>query len=80
MPTLTFKVPLELAKKLEMVSSIRRVPKSKFIREALRAALRKEKGKPSLFEQMEGSLGCFAGKSDLATNPKYLKNFGKWRR
>jgi metal-responsive CopG/Arc/MetJ family transcriptional regulator len=79
MPTLTLKVPRELAAKLNAVAARKRVPKSQYVRDVLSAALNKEKQKPSLHELMKGAIGCFDGPSDLSTNPKYLKGYGKWR-
>jgi metal-responsive CopG/Arc/MetJ family transcriptional regulator len=79
MITLTLKVPQELAQKLEAVSAQKRVPKSKYVRDVLSTALNKEKQGPSLHDLMKSAIGCFDGPSDLSTNPKYLKGYGKWR-
>jgi hypothetical protein len=79
MTTLTFKVPREMALKLERESARKRVPKSKILRSALAKELKTSKEKPSLYDAMKGAIGCFDGPSDLSTNPKYLKGYGKWR-
>jgi len=79
MTTLTLKVPSEMAAKLEAVAARKRLPKSKYVRDVLSTALNKEKQEPSLHDLMKGAIGCFDGPSDLSTNPKYLKGYGKWR-
>lgn len=79
--TLTLKVPREMATKLEAVAAKKRLPKSKYIRDALGMALDKEEIEPSLYDLMKDGLGCFdSGKTDKSTNPKYMKGFGKWRK
>ena len=81
MTTLTFKVPREMALKLERVSASKRIPKSKILRNALAKELKASKEKPSLYEAMKDAIGCFnSGVKDLATNPKHMEGFGKWRR
>ena len=79
MTTITLKVPSEMAAKLEAVATKKRVPKSKYVREALSTALSKEKEYPSLYDLMKDAIGCFDGPSDLSTNPKHMKGYGKWR-
>ena len=81
MTTLTLKVPREMAAKLEAVAARKRVPKSKYVRNALDIALKKEKDEPSLYDLMRDAIGCVnSGKKDLATNPKYMKGYGAWKR
>ena len=81
MTTITLKVPREMAAKLEAVAARKRVPKSKYVRNALDVALKKEKDEPSLYDLMRDAIGCVnSGKKDLATNPKYMKGYGAWRR
>ncbi len=81
MTTITLKVPDELAQKLTAISELKRVSKSKIVREALAAVLRREKTRPNLYERMKNGLGCIdSGHKDLATNPKHLKGLGRWRR
>jgi hypothetical protein len=79
MTTITLKVPREMAVKLEAVAIKKRVPKSKYVRDVLSTALNKEKQEPSLYALMKDAIGCFDGPSDLSTNPKYMKGYGKWR-
>jgi len=81
MTTITVKVPEEMARKLSKASAQRREPKSSIIRKALDKELRSVKEEPSLYDLMKNAIGCIdSGKTDLATNPKYMKNFGKWRK
>ena len=81
MTTITLKVPQILAAKLEAVAAKKRVPKSKYVRDALSAALKKEKTQPSMYDLMKDAIGCVnSGKKDLATNPKYMKGYGAWRK
>jgi hypothetical protein len=81
MTTLTFKVPREMALQLERKAVRKRVPKSKILRTALARELKTSKEEPSLYDAMKGAIGCFkSGVKDLATNPKHMKGFGKWRK
>jgi Arc/MetJ-type ribon-helix-helix transcriptional regulator len=81
MTTITLKVPREMAAKLDAVVARKRVPKSKYVRNALDVALKKEKDEPSLYDLMKDAIGCVnSGKKDLATNPKYMKGYGAWKR
>ena len=79
--TLTLKVPPELALKLEAVAARKRIPKSKFVRDALITALSQEKEEPSLYDLMKDGIGCIkSGQRDLSTNPKHMEGFGQWRK
>ena len=81
MTTITLKVPRDMAAKLNAVVARKRVPKSKYVRNALDIALKKEKDEPSLYDLMKDAIGCVnSGKKDLATNPKYMKGYGAWKR
>jgi len=81
MTTITLKVPHVMAAKLAVVATKKRVPKSKYVRDALSAALKKEKEQPSMYDLMKDAIGCVnSGKKDLATNPKYMKGYGAWKR
>ena len=45
------------------------------------AALNAEEVKPNAFELIQDLAGSVSsGKKDMATNPKYMKGYGKWRR
>ncbi len=77
MPTITVTIPHAMAVKLEKVTAIKRVNKSKYVRDALGTALKKESIEPSLYDLMKESIGCFdSGVTDLSTNPKYMEGFG----
>jgi predicted transcriptional regulator len=79
--TLTLKVPREMAAKLEAVAAQKHVAKSKYVRDLLSRALKKEKAEPSLYDLMKDGIGCISsGKGDLATNPKHMKGYGQWKR
>jgi hypothetical protein len=75
--TITFKVSPETAAKLKAAAAAKRVTKSKYVRDLLEARLKKEKVKLSFYEEMKDIIGCFDGPSDLSTNPKYMKGFGR---
>jgi Arc/MetJ-type ribon-helix-helix transcriptional regulator len=80
MTTITLKIPPEIAAQLNAVVARKCVSKSKYVRDALIAALKKEKSEPSLYDLMKDGLGCFdSGKVDKSTNPKYMKGYGKPR-
>jgi hypothetical protein len=78
MPVLTFKVPIEVAVRLQRAANRRRVAKSVVIREALEEKLGRSLGEASLYELMHPSLGALdSGKRDLGHNPEHLGNFGR---
>ncbi|MEI6083390.1 MAG: ribbon-helix-helix domain-containing protein [Verrucomicrobiota bacterium] len=80
MTTLTLKVPVELAAKLNRVSAARRISKSRIIREALERSLATaEKNKPvSAYDLMKDGLGIVhGGPRDLSTNKKHMAGFGQ---
>lgn len=79
--TITVKVSAEVAAKLKAVCALKRISVSQYVRDAVEARLKRERPKRSLYDAMVeiGAIGCFEGPSDLSTNPKYLKGFGKWR-
>ena len=81
--TVTCKLPESLDAQLEEAADERGVPKSELIREALRQYLptqkkTKAKRKPSVHDRWRKFCGIVdSGVTDLATNPKYLNDFGK---
>lgn len=80
MTTLTLKVPVELAAKLNRVSAARRVSKSRIIREALEKSLHgTEKNKPvSVYDLMKHGCGIVkGGPADRSTNKKYMAGYGR---
>ena len=79
--TISLKIPATVGVKLHSVAARKRVSKSEYVRRALIAALNAEEVKPSAFELIQDLAGSVSsGKKDMATNPKYLKGYGKWRR
>lgn len=80
MKTLTLKLSDAEAAKLDLISSRKRIPKSRYVRKLINTALKNERDEPSLYDLMKDAVGCFdSGVTDLATNPKHLKGLGKWR-
>jgi hypothetical protein len=82
MNTLTIKVPPELEEQIANASHSEQITKSELVRRAVVAYVsRRPRGTPgfvSALEQAGDLVGCFeGGPKDLATNPKYMKDFGK---
>jgi len=73
--TLTLKLSDAEAAKLDLISSRKRIPKSRYVRKLINTALKNERDEPSLYDLMKDAVGV----TDLATNPKHLKGLGKWR-
>ncbi len=79
--TISLKVPAAVGAKLQSVVARKRVSKSEYVRTTLIAALNAEEVKPSAFELIQDVAGSVSsGKKDTATNPKYMKDYGKWRK
>jgi predicted DNA-binding protein len=79
--TISLKVPAEVGARLKSVAARKRVSKSEYVRKTLISALYAEEEKPSAFELIQDIAGSVSGgKGDMATNPKYMKGYGKWRR
>ena len=79
--TISLKVPAEVGAKLRSVTARKRVSKSEYVRATLIAALNAEEDRPSAFDLVQDIAGCISsGKKDMATNPKYMKGYGEWRR
>lgn len=79
MKTITAKLPPDLDAWLAAEARQRRTTKSTIVRESLQA-IRNVTGKHtavSFYDMTKDLLGCFDGPSDLATNPKYMKHYGK---
>jgi metal-responsive CopG/Arc/MetJ family transcriptional regulator len=78
--TVTCKISDDLDAQLEGAARQRGVTKSEMIREALLAYLPvvAKKQKPSVHDRWRRYCGVVESKiSDLATNPRYMKDFGK---
>jgi hypothetical protein len=82
--TLSIKVPSEMKTRLRAIARARKTKPSTLLRDALENVLngatrngRATCGELSkdLFDNLEPG-----GPTDLATNPKHLRGFGKWRR
>jgi 7-cyano-7-deazaguanine synthase in queuosine biosynthesis len=79
MKTITFKADNHLGDWLEKEAKSLRVSKSQIVRDAVETRMKLFEGKScyDLSKDLCGSLR--SGVSDLSTNKKYLKNFGKWK-
>jgi hypothetical protein len=79
MVTNTFKLPPATSARLAAEAKARRVTKSQIIRELLDKHFKASgKSKPvSFYDMTHDLLGTVDGPSDLATNPKHMKNYGK---
>lgn len=81
MSTLTIKIPPVLERELEQASLREHLSKSELARRAIAAYVGRggtEAGFVSALDKAGDLVGCFAGgPKDLATNPKYMKDFGK---
>ena len=79
MKTITFKADDRLDNWLAKEAKTLRVSKSQIVRDAVETRMKQFKGK-SCFDLSKDLCGSFrSGVSDLSTNKKHLKNFGKWR-
>jgi Arc/MetJ-type ribon-helix-helix transcriptional regulator len=76
---LSVKLPRALEARLRESAKAREVTTSDVVREAVAAYLsRPEQARPGSALDLAGDLaGCLEGPSDLATNPKYMEDFGK---
>jgi len=82
MTSLTIKIPTELKTRLEIEARFSGKSCSAIVRDSLEKRLkRKKKSTMSLYERTKHLCGsCNSGVPDLATNPKYMKGFGEWRK
>ena len=81
--TITFKVSLQTGSALKAAAARKRVSTSRYVRELIEGKLKREKPFKSAYDVMMeiGAIGCVnSGKKDLATNPKYMKGYGAWKR
>jgi hypothetical protein len=80
MKTISLKIDAHLYTWLEKQSKKSGRSKSAITREALETS-RRQKGAPSCHDLMQEACGSFrSGVKDLATNKKYMKGFGEWKR
>jgi metal-responsive CopG/Arc/MetJ family transcriptional regulator len=75
----SLKLPDDLHARLVRASKDRGAAKSDIIRDALEAYLANGNNghKGSIAELAADLIGCFDGPTDLATNPKYMRGFGR---
>jgi Arc/MetJ-type ribon-helix-helix transcriptional regulator len=85
MTSITIKLPEAMKEKLEAEAQIRGKSCSALIRDSLEKDLgesnsSRENG-PSVLDLLQDLVGKGdSGIPDLATNPKYMKGFGEWRK
>ena len=79
MTTISLKVPDTLDSRLAEEAQRRRTSKSAVIRECVeRMLLAQNNDRAASCLDLAGDLaGCLKGPSDIATNPKYLDDFGQ---
>ena len=79
MRTISLRLPDELLAEVEDEAQHRRVSKSELIRDSIEAVLRKRPSEDmscyELVRDLAGSVKRLP--KDIATNPKYMKDFGK---
>jgi hypothetical protein len=76
---ITFKVPRVLAGRLRALARKQGKAQSELLREGLALRLEKESalGEGSVLDLIEDLVGCLEGPSDLGSNPKHLRGFGR---
>jgi hypothetical protein len=79
MTTISLKVPEVLDTRLAEEARRRRTSKSAVVRECVeKMLLSPRKGQAASCLDLAGDLaGCLSGPRDMATNPKYLEDFGR---
>jgi len=79
MKNISLKLPEELHFTLEHIAKQRGAAKSDVVRDALEAYFAGAKnGSRMSIADLAGDLaGCIEGPPDLATNPKYMRGFGR---
>jgi len=76
MKTLSVKLPKPVAGWLSQQSKKLGRTQSDLVREALEQQ-RTGSGEPSCHDLMQDLCGAFDGPTDLSSNPKYMKDFGR---
>ena len=80
METLSMKLPRALLTRLDQESRVRRTSRSSLVRQAIERELSGPASgvSPTCFDLAADLAGAISGlPKDLATNPKYLKDFGR---
>lgn len=80
MPTVTIKMTDAQFAALAREAAVRGVSKAGILRDAFLKRQANEISGDSAFHLISDLVGSVAGPRDLATNPKYLKGYGKPRR
>ena len=87
----TVDIPDELFRRAKSEAALRGRKLKDLVEEGLQLVLEKDKGGqpaeksrhrkkgPSAHDLLKEWCGIFEGEPDLATNPKYMEGFGKWR-
>jgi Arc/MetJ-type ribon-helix-helix transcriptional regulator len=79
-PTITCKIPEKLDSEVEAVVQKQGISKSEFVRQSIERNLEQERSSARLsaYDVMKEACGIIRrGPRDLATNPEYLKGFGR---
>jgi hypothetical protein len=76
MTTLICSIPKKLDARLKRLARQAKVPKDKFVRNALERAARRPCADGAAFTLVSDLCGSLSGPSDLATHPKYLEGLG----
>jgi hypothetical protein len=79
MKNISLKLPDDLNAKLEQVSKQRGAAKSDIVRDALEAyfADQQNGARVSCLDLARNLAGSIEGPADLATNPKYMRGYGR---
>lgn len=85
MKTLSIKLPESLADRITRAAAAEGISRSEYLRKAaldrLKPRPRSKKKQPTPYELTADLCGSMhSGVPDLATNPKYMKGYGKWKR
>ena len=79
MPTLTIRLTRRESARIATLAKKRRVPRSTLVREAI-AKLGDSEGE-NIHDDWSDFIGSVEkAPGDLATHPKHLKSFGRWRK
>lgn len=77
MTSISIKLPAPLNRRVETEALKRRVSKAQVVRDCLEQSLNGERKPVSCLELAGDLVGCLSGAKDLATNPKYMRGFGR---
>ena len=79
MDLLSVKIPRRLQQRISTVARERKASRSAVVREALESYFTRAAapGAKSCLDGARHLVGCIEGPADLATNKKYMKDFGR---